>query len=423
VNQDNFVPFDPFALVDAETFRFLLVPAILISVVSLLIVLLILLRRRTNKASIDRAIALELSEKNSVGDTLPPRDDSTEGNSASVDSKTPHNAPQESKPAIAPQKLSHAQEQAADSEGEYTTLISRLRVGMSKTRAAVSGGIVGLFKKENILKTELLEAIHEVLYRADLGVKTADHLIDSLQKNLPSTDFTEADVFATLRNEVSKILEKSEKDIVAAPSGPTVILVVGVNGVGKTTTIGKLAQSLISLGKSVMLAAADTYRAAAIEQLKTWGERSGVPVIAQQQGSDPAAVAFDAVRSAKNKNVDYLLIDTAGRLHNKKELMDELNKIHRVIGREISDAPHHTILVLDATNGQNAALQVRAFRQVAQVSGLIVTKLDGTAKGGVVIGISKDEKLPIHYIGVGEKAEDLRPFRAHDFADGLFLQE
>jgi fused signal recognition particle receptor len=202
--------------------------------------------------------------------------------------------------------------------------------------------------------------------------------------------------------------------------GPFVILVVGVNGVGKTTSIGKLAAHYVAEGKSVMLCAGDTFRAAAIEQLQVWGERIGVPVIKHQQGADPASVAFDAVKAAKARGVDVLLIDTAGRLHNKTELMDELAKVKRVITKEMPAAPHETWLVIDATTGQNAVQQVKAFGELVQLSGLVVTKLDGTAKGGVIIGIKQKFKLPIRYIGVGEKAKDLKEFSARDFAESLF---
>lgn len=260
------------------------------------------------------------------------------------------------------------------------------------------------------------------MYRADLGAGTTDQLIKLIkEKLLPQSaqpsweqicDFLQTEIAAIMGNVSAKPLNTPEK-------GPLVILVVGVNGVGKTTSIGKLAAYFKSEGKSVLLCAADTFRAAAIEQLQAWGQRLNVDVIKHQAGSDPAAVAYDAVKAATARDIDVVIIDTAGRLHNKLELMDELGKIKRIIGRDIPEAPHETLLVLDATTGQNAVMQVKAFSEVVPVTGLIVTKLDGTAKGGVIVGISEKYHLPIRFIGIGEKAEDLRPFSAADFAGSI----
>ena len=223
-----------------------------------------------------------------------------------------------------------------------------------------------------------------------------------------------------LQKEITAILEKGENTMRTAEAGPTVLLVIGVNGAGKTTTIGKLAAYYRGQGKNVLLAAADTFRAAAIDQLEAWGSRTGVPVIRHEEGSDPAAVAFDAVKAAVARKVDLLLIDTAGRLQTKSNLMQELEKINRVIGREIKGAPHETLLVLDATTGQNAISQAELFTKAAPITGVVLTKLDGTAKGGVVIGIKSQLAIPVKWIGVGESVEDLRPFVAQDFAKALF---
>lgn len=222
-----------------------------------------------------------------------------------------------------------------------------------------------------------------------------------------------------LQEEIASILSGHSRTLRASEHGPLVLLIVGVNGVGKTTSIGKLAHYFRSQGKSVLLCAADTFRAAAIDQLKVWGERVGVEVVAHKAGADPAAVAYDGVKAAISRKMDVVMIDTAGRLHSKQELMDELAKIKRVIGRDLPDAPHETLLVLDATTGQNAAMQVKAFSEVVQVTGLVVTKLDGTAKGGVIVGISDKYDLPILFVGVGERPEDLKPFSAADYAHSI----
>ena len=231
---------------------------------------------------------------------------------------------------------------------------------------------------------------------------------------------TPEDLKPFLIKRITEMLNEGNDETRIAQSGPTVILVIGVNGVGKTTTIGKLGQYYKEQGKSVMFAAADTFRAAAIDQLEIWGQRVGVPVIKHEEGSDPAAVVFDAVKAATARKIDMLIIDTAGRLHNKANLMTELNKIQRVIKREIADAPHETLLVLDATTGQNAINQAELFTKAAPISGLVLTKLDGTAKGGVVIGLKAELSMPVKWIGVGEGIDDLRPFIANDFAAALF---
>lgn len=298
----------------------------------------------------------------------------------------------------------------------------RLRAGLSKTRTQLKENLGRLFSGNSVIDDKTLEQVHEVLYRSDMGVETADQLVAVLKRRFGGS--SEAPSWSTIAGALQEAIEEamatSEPPLNEPAEGPLVILVVGVNGVGKTTSIGKLAARFLAQGKSVLLAAGDTYRAAAIEQLQVWGDRLAVPVIKNQQGSDPASVAFDAVKAAKARGVDVLLIDTAGRLHNKQELMDELAKMKKVIHRELPGAPHETWLVIDATTGQNAVLQVKAFSELIQLSGLIVTKLDGTAKGGVIIGIRRRFQLPIRYIGIGEKASDLKEFSLQEFTSSLF---
>ena len=256
---------------------------------------------------------------------------------------------------------------------------------------------------------------------SDVGVKTTERLMADVRKGIKKKAInTPEDLKPFLAEKISEILLTGSDETRIAAAGPTVLLVIGVNGVGKTTTIGKLAAYYKEQGKSVMLAAADTFRAAAIDQLQIWGERTGVPVIRHEEGSDPAAVAFDAVKAARARDVDVLLIDTAGRLHTKSNLMEELKKINRVIQREIAEAPHETLLVLDATTGQNAISQADLFQKAAAITGIVLTKLDGTAKGGVIIGLKSELAMPVKWIGVGEGVDDLRPFNAREFSRALF---
>ncbi|MDF2564067.1 MAG: signal recognition particle-docking protein FtsY [Massilibacillus sp.] len=297
----------------------------------------------------------------------------------------------------------------------------KLKNGLETTRKnfteKIEQIIVGYAKIDN----ELLDDLEEALIMADVGVKTSTKLMEEIRKGIKSKEIkTPEDLRPFIQEKISTLLNEDEDTIIIAENSPTVIIVVGVNGVGKTTTIGKLGNYYKKQGKTVMLAAADTFRAAAIDQLEIWGERIHADVIKHLEGSDPAAVAFDAVKAAKARNVDILIIDTAGRLHTKFNLMEELKKISRVIKREIPDAPHETLLVLDATTGQNAINQVELFSKVAPVSGIVLTKLDGTAKGGIVIGIKSELKMPIKWIGVGEGMDDLRPFNSNDFAKALF---
>lgn len=298
--------------------------------------------------------------------------------------------------------------------------LSRLKAGLSKTRSSLQKGLESIFIGKTKIDAEILEKLHELLYRADVGAQTADKLVDKVRSTLGQQQAADWNSVAQcIRAEAQTILEQANSPIARSHVKPWVILVVGVNGVGKTTTIGKLAAHFLAENKKVLLGAADTFRAAAIEQLSIWGERLGIDVIRHKAGADPAAVAYDTIKAALARQVDVVLIDTAGRLHSRHELMDELGKINRSIGKDLPGAPHETWLVIDATTGQNAVAQVKAFSDVVKLSGLIVTKLDGTAKGGVIVGIADQFKLPIHYVGVGEKAADLRQFNASDFSESL----
>lgn len=299
--------------------------------------------------------------------------------------------------------------------------LSKLRTGLTRSRDQLTNSLSGLFGMGRSFDEKLLDEIHEILFRSDLGVQTTDTLVNQLRKKFSgqTDEISWERIREALREEITVMLGQAQSTLTYPEKGPLVILVVGVNGVGKTTSIGKLAAHFTAQGKSVLLCAADTFRAAAIEQLSVWGDRLGLNVIKHQAGSDPAAVAYDAVKAAMARNYDVLMIDTAGRLHSKNELMDELAKIKKVIGRDLPGAPHEVWLVLDATTGQNALQQVKIFREVVDVTGLVVTKLDGTAKGGVVVSIINQHKLPIRYIGVGEKAADLRSFQPAEFAQSI----
>lgn len=297
----------------------------------------------------------------------------------------------------------------------------RLKSGLEKTRKSFTEKIEQLVVGYATIDDEFLDDLEAVLLSADVGIKTTTKFMADIKQGIKNKEINSPeDLKPFLQERISGMLSDSVAETKMATSGPTVIVVVGVNGVGKTTTIGKLAQYYREKGLKVMLAAADTFRAAAIDQLEVWGERAGAEVIKHSEGSDPAAVAFDAVQSAKARKVDLLIIDTAGRLHNKSNLMEELKKIRRVVSREIPDGPHETLLVLDATTGQNAVNQAKVFGEVAELSGIVLTKLDGTAKGGVVIAIKAELNLPVKWVGVGEAVSDLRPFVPQDFVQALF---
>ncbi|MBL8645267.1 MAG: signal recognition particle-docking protein FtsY [Rhodospirillaceae bacterium] len=300
-----------------------------------------------------------------------------------------------------------------------TGWFARLKAGLARTSARIVGGIGDVFTKKK-LDEETLQHLEELLIGADLGAATATRLVQDLAKTRFGKDVDGDEVRAFFAAEIAKVLEPVARPLSVDPAKkPFVILMVGVNGAGKTTTIGKLAQLYKEQKLKSTLAAGDTFRAAAVEQLKVWGSRTGSPVIARDAGSDAASLAFDALLESKKRGDDVLLIDTAGRLHNKENLMNELQKVVRVIKKVDDTAPHATLLVLDSTIGQNAHAQVDAFKQMIGVTGLVLTKLDGTAKGGVVVALAEKFGLPIHYIGVGESAEDLRPFTSHSFARGL----
>ena len=303
-------------------------------------------------------------------------------------------------------------------------IFARLKNGLSRTRSKISDGLAEIVLGEKTIDLDLLEEIESQLLSADIGIDATDQIIGNLKKQLGRKQLADPEQFmAALRQELTDILEPVDVPlIVQSQPKPFVILMVGVNGVGKTTSIGKLAKLYQSQGLNVMLAAGDTFRAAAVEQLQVWGERNSVPVVAQATGADSASVIFDAYQSAKAKNVDVLIADTAGRLHTKDNLMNELEKIVRVLRKQDERLPDEVLLVLDATTGQNAVNQAESFHKTTTLSGIALTKLDGTAKGGVVFALAKKLSLPIRFIGVGEKIDDLRPFNAKDYVDALFSE-
>ncbi|WP_439863806.1 signal recognition particle-docking protein FtsY [Pseudomonas antarctica] len=312
---------------------------------------------------------------------------------------------------------------AAPAETSKTGFFARLKQGLSKTSASIGEGMASLFLGKKVIDDELLEDIETRLLTADVGVEATAVIIQSLTQKVARKQLTDADaLYKSLQAELAAMLKPVEAPLVITPNKPFVILVVGVNGAGKTTTIGKLAKKLQLEGKKVMLAAGDTFRAAAVEQLQVWGERNKIPVIAQHTGADSASVIFDAVQAAKARNIDVLIADTAGRLHTKDNLMEELKKVRRVISKLDADAPHEVLLVLDAGTGQNAISQAKQFNQTVQLTGLALTKLDGTAKGGVIFALAKQFGLPIRYIGVGEGIDDLRTFEAEPFVQALFAE-
>ncbi|CAI8981808.1 signal recognition particle receptor [Pseudomonas sp. IT-P253] len=301
---------------------------------------------------------------------------------------------------------------------------ARLKQGLSKTSASIGEGMASLFLGKKIIDDELLEDIETRLLTADVGVEATSVIIQRLTQKVARKELADANaLYKSLQAELAAMLKPVEQPLkITSQNKPFVILVVGVNGAGKTTTIGKLAKKLQLEGKKVMLAAGDTFRAAAVEQLQVWGERNKIPVIAQHTGADSASVIFDAVQAAKARGIDVLIADTAGRLHTKDNLMEELKKVRRVIGKLDADAPHEVLLVLDAGTGQNAINQAKQFNQTVELTGLALTKLDGTAKGGVIFALAKQFGLPIRYIGVGEGIDDLRTFEAEPFVQALFAE-
>lgn len=311
-----------------------------------------------------------------------------------------------------------------ESETSSAGFFSRLKKGLSKTRSGLASGLGNLLLGEKEVDADIMEEIETLLVMADVGIDATRIIIDRLGQKVGRRELTSSRaLYKALQQELYQLLLPIEAPLVINDSKkPYVILIVGVNGVGKTTTIGKIAHRLKAEGKSVMLAAGDTFRAAAVEQLQVWGQRNGVPVIAQATGSDSASVIFDAVQAAKARGIDVLIADTAGRLHTKNNLMDELVKVKRVMAKLDAEAPHEVLLVIDAGTGQNALNQVKSFNEAVGVNGLALTKLDGTAKGGIIFALAKEFNLPIRFIGVGEQAEDLRPFAAQSFVEALFSE-
>lgn len=300
--------------------------------------------------------------------------------------------------------------------------LSKLREGLGKTRDALMGGIESVLRSFVKVDEDFLDELEEILITSDVGVGAAEEIIDELREKIKDDRLkTREDTMAALREIISGMIGEGEP--LHLDTKPSVILVIGVNGAGKTTSVGKIAARLRSEGKKVVVAAADTFRAAAIDQLAVWCDRAGVDLIKQSEGSDPAAVVFDAANYARVKGADVLIIDTAGRLHNKKNLMNELAKINRVIDRELPGVSRENLLVLDATTGQNAIIQAKEFGEAADITGLVLNKLDGTAKGGIVLSIRRELGLPVKFIGVGEKIDDMQPFDSTEFIDALFAEE
>lgn len=301
-------------------------------------------------------------------------------------------------------------------------LFSKIKEGLKKTRDTIVGQIDSMLKSFKKIDDELFEELEELLIMGDVGMVTAERICDELKSRVKKQNITDpADIHDLLADIIAEMLEGGQELNISTQ--PSVILMIGVNGVGKTTTIGKMAANFINDGKKVIVAAADTFRAAAIEQLQVWADRSGADIVKQNEGSDPAAVVFDAISAAKARKADIILCDTAGRLHNKKNLMAELEKINRIIDRELPESDKEVLLVLDATTGQNAVNQAREFKNAAGITGIVLTKLDGTARGGVVLAIHEELGIPVKYIGVGEQLDDLQPFDPHTFAKALFAAE
>jgi len=302
------------------------------------------------------------------------------------------------------------------------SFFEKLKNGLQKTKASIFGQVDNLFKAFVKIDEDMLEELEELLIAADVGFASTEEIIEKLREKIKEDKLSGADEAKEALIEILKgmIGDGGELNLGTTPA---VILVIGVNGVGKTTSIGKIALDLKKRGKRVMLAAADTFRAAAIEQLEVWAQRDDVPIIKQNEGADPAAVVFDAIAAAKKQQCDVLIVDTAGRLHNKKNLIDELAKINRVIDRELEGCSKETLLVLDAVTGQNALVQAKEFSKITSITGIVLTKLDGTAKGGIVLAIKRELGIPVKYIGVGEGAEDLQPFNGEDFVKAMFDNE
>lgn len=334
----------------------------------------------------------------------------------------PAESPAEGPPAKAGEENKPAPLEAAGKEGK--SLFARLQERLDKTRKSLLHRLDTLFLGRKVIDQELYDDLEEILITADLGVATVHALLDEVRKEVRRNELQDPAVLKRILHDkiLAYLLEIDRPaEMVMPESGPFVIMVVGVNGVGKTTSIGKIAAKFVRAGRSVLLVAGDTFRAAAIDQLKIWAGRSGVDIIAQKQGADPSSVVFDAMEYGRARNMDVIIIDTAGRLHTQVNLMEELKKIKRVIGKKLAGAPHEVMLVLDATTGQNAVSQARLFNEAVGVTGLTLTKLDGTAKGGIVVNISRELGIPVRFIGIGEQIDDLRDFDPREFVDALFF--
>ncbi len=295
----------------------------------------------------------------------------------------------------------------------------KIKAGLTKTRDALGSTLSGIFSGFSELDDDFYDELEECLILADLGVETSGKAVQQLRRRVKEQHLkTAEDAKAALKDILTEMLNVGDQNLNLSTT-PSVILVIGVNGVGKTTTIGKLATQLVRQGKKVLLVAGDTFRAAAADQLEIWAQRSGADIVRQHEGADPASVVFDGIQAAKARNADVMIVDTAGRLHNKANLMNELNKISRIIGRELPDAAKEVLLVLDGTTGQNGLIQAKQFKDIAGVTAIALTKLDGTAKGGIVIAVADTLQIPVKFVGVGEKADDLMPFTARDFVDAL----
>lgn len=300
-------------------------------------------------------------------------------------------------------------------------LFEKLKSGLAKTRDNLTDKVNEILNLAVTIDEDLYEELEEMLITSDIGVETSMEIIEGLRKKIREEKINDpSKIKPVLKSVITEMMKENEKVNEREVTFPKVMLIIGVNGVGKTTSIGKIASKYKQEGRKVLLAAADTFRAAAIDQLEVWSNRASVDIVRHQEGSDPAAVVFDAIQASKARKIDVLICDTAGRLHNKKNLMDELGKINRIIDKEYNDVKKETLLVLDATTGQNAVIQAKQFMEVCPVDGIILTKLDGTAKGGVVISINKELKIPVKYIGVGEAIEDLQEFNAEEFVEALF---
>lgn len=388
------------------------------TLLALLIVVLLLKRnvgtKKTEASSVDETAETTITESPAVSQEAAPEISSAEED---VDPSSVKAA--EASTAEQPAELETTPE--AKVEEEPVNLFQRMRQGLAKTRSSLVGRVDALLGSSDKLDDEFLEELEEILITADFGMQATQELVQALAGRLKELGESAPErVREVLGEEIRKRLKAGDSNWPYPESGPLVIMAVGVNGVGKTTTIGKLAKQFADEGKKVVLGAGDTFRAAAAEQLEVWGQRSGAEVIRHAEGSDPGAVAFDAAKAAVARKADVLILDTAGRLHTKVNLMEELKKVRRVVDREIPGAPHETLLVLDATTGQNALIQAKTFREAVEVSGIALTKLDGTAKGGIVVAISSQLDLPVRLIGVGEGVADLRPFNADEFVDALF---